>query len=95
MGQKRLYDFREKPDSWEEYGELVNSSRLRFLLRQQLILIAFTAQPQVSVRAIAMLLDIPIDGEESNFAPMTMAEIDAEIAFLKENAINEDYAKDA
>ena len=92
--QKSFYDIREKPSTWEEFGELVNHFQRDRLLTQQLICIAFTAAPQVSVRAIMELLRIPVGEGDSDFRVLSLTEIDQQLALFQSNAITEDYAKD-
>ncbi|MEN8172008.1 MAG: hypothetical protein ABFS03_03925 [Chloroflexota bacterium] len=93
MSQQTFYDYRQKPSTWEDAGDLVNSTALDRLLRQQLIYIAFTANPQVSVRAIALLREIPVNPGDSDFSALSLAEIDAKLAQLEQESPNIDYAK--
>jgi hypothetical protein len=93
MDQMSYYDYREKPTQWEHFGQLVNHPRRDFLLKQQLICIAFTAPPQVSVRAIMELLRIPVAEGDSDFRPLSLEEIEDYIARFENESLPVDYAK--
>lgn len=73
--QRSFFDFNERPQTWEDTHDLVDHPGLNKLLRRQLVFLSFQGNPQVSIRAIAMLMEIPSDEMNDGFDQMSVDEI--------------------